>query len=130
MVAKRPGIAAVENDDDISGARCVRELIDPGTAHRGGEQIRAFCVLHAQMQSTGQIELAVPAEVEEQNIVSVCCSEEPAQRAHHSISGRLGQQLDKATAKPGAETVKLDPRGIKTVYLHNEYCDNDVSASS
>lgn len=41
-----------------------------------------------------------------------------------------GQQLDKATAKPGAETVKLDPRGITTVYLHNEYCDNDVSASS
>jgi len=41
-----------------------------------------------------------------------------------------GQQLDKATAKPGAETVKLDPRGIKTVYLHSEYCDNDVSASS
>ena len=41
-----------------------------------------------------------------------------------------GQQLDKATAKPGAETVKLHPRGITTVYLHNEYCDNDVSASS
>jgi hypothetical protein len=30
------------------------------------------------MQSTVQIELAVPAEVKEQNIVSVCCSEEPA----------------------------------------------------
>ena len=31
-----------------------------------------------------------------------------------------GQQLDRATARPGGETVKLDSKGIKSVYLHNE----------
>ena len=89
---KRPGVAAVENDDDISGARRVRELVNPGTADRGGEQIRGFGVLHAQVQSTVQIELAVPTEVEKQDIVSLCSSEELAQRAHCSVDGCLGQK--------------------------------------
>jgi hypothetical protein len=40
------------------------------------------------------------------------------------------QELDKVTAKPGAATVQLDPRGSKRVYLHNRYCVSHLSASS
>jgi hypothetical protein len=40
------------------------------------------------------------------------------------------QQLDRAAARPGADTVKLDAKGTQTVYLNNEYCGAYVSASS
>src|SRR5690242_7276824 len=63
------------------------------------------------MQSTVQIELAVPAEIEEQNIVSVCPSEEPAQRAHRSVSGCLGQQRDvDIVEQPG---LRVDERAVE-----------------
>ena len=92
--AKGPGVTAVQNDDDVSSPRRIDELVDPRAAHRGREQIGRLGVLHTQVQSTGLIQFAVAAEIDEQDVVAFGRGEESAHRPQRPGRAGLGQQGD------------------------------------
>jgi hypothetical protein len=91
---ERPGVAAVEDDHHIARPGRIGEFVDPHAAHRRGQQIGGLGVVHAQVQPTQLVQLAVPAEIDQQHIVAIGRREEGAQRAYRPGGRRLGKQGD------------------------------------